>query len=58
MLGVIDFVFGDGVVFLGPLHGVVAFVVVVVVMLAAEELTVRFYRWLATAAPPDKASAS
>ncbi len=57
MLGVIDFAFGDAVLFIGPLHGVVAFIVVVVVMLAAEELTVRFYRWLASAAPADKASA-
>jgi hypothetical protein len=38
---VIDVAFG------GPLHGVVPFIVVVVVMLAAEELAVRFYRRLA-----------
>jgi len=57
MLGVIDFVFGDDVQFAGPLHGVVAFIVVVVAMLAAEELIVRFYRWLGRAAPVDQAPA-
>jgi hypothetical protein len=47
MLGAINFVFGDGVLFTGPLHGVVAFIVVVVAMLGAEELIVRVYRRLA-----------
>ena len=47
MLGAIDFAFGDDVAFAGPLHGVVAFIVVVVVMLAAEEITARIYRRLA-----------
>ena len=46
MLGAIDFAFGDDVLFAGPLHGVVAFIVVVVVMLAAEEVAVRIYRRL------------
>jgi hypothetical protein len=46
MLGAIDFAFGDGVAFAGPLHGVVAFIIVVAVMLAAEEITVRIYRRL------------
>ncbi len=46
MLGVIDFAFGDEVLFTGPVHGVVAFIAVVVVMLVAEELIVRFYRRL------------
>jgi hypothetical protein len=49
MLGVIDFAFGDVVLFTGPLHGVVAFIAVVVAMLAAEELLVRFYRRLGRA---------
>ena len=48
MLGAIDFAFGDDVLFTGPLHGVVAFIVVVMVMLAAEELAVRIYRHLGT----------
>ena len=46
MLGVIDFVFGDAVLFAGPLHGVVAFIAVVVAMLVAEEMIVRLYRRL------------
>jgi len=46
MLGAIDFAFGDDVLFTGPVHGVVAFIVVVVVMLAAEEVAVRIYRRL------------
>ena len=46
MLGAIDFAFGDDVLFTGPLHGVVAFIVVVMVMLAAEEVAVRVYRRL------------
>ena len=45
MLGAIDFAFGDDVAFGGALHGVAAFIVVVAVMLAAEELAVRLYRW-------------
>jgi hypothetical protein len=57
MLGVIDLAFGDSVQFTGPLHGVVAFIVVVAVMLAAEELTVRLYRWLGRANPPDPSPA-
>jgi hypothetical protein len=46
MLGAIEFAFGDNVLFTGPLHGVVAFIVVVIVMLVAEEFAVRFYRRL------------
>ena len=46
MLGAIDFAFGDDVLFSGPLHGIVAFIVVVIVMLAAEEIAVRIYRRL------------
>lgn len=46
ILGAIMFAFRGQVVFGGPLHGVVAFIVVVTVMLAAEELVVRFYRQL------------
>jgi hypothetical protein len=46
MLGAVDLLFGDAVAFSGPLHGVVAFIAVVVVMLLAEELAVRIYRRL------------
>ena len=51
MLGAIDFAFGDAVRFTGPLHGVAAFIAVVVVMLAAEELITRLYRRLTPAVP-------
>jgi hypothetical protein len=51
MLGAIDVAFGDRVAFGGPLHGVVAFIVVVVVMLAVEEGVLRFYRSLRPASP-------
>jgi hypothetical protein len=51
MLGAINFAFGDDVLFSGPLHGVVAFIAVVVVMLVAEELITRLYRRLAPPAP-------
>lgn len=47
MLGAVDLAFGDDVEFSGPLHGVVAFIVVVVVMLIAEEAIVRIHRALA-----------
>jgi hypothetical protein len=47
ILGAIDLAFGDQLTFLGALHGIVAFIVVVMVMLAAEEAIVRFYRRLA-----------
>lgn len=49
MLGAIFLAFGDEVQFSGPMHGVAAFIAVVIAMLAAEELVVRFYRRLATA---------
>jgi len=48
MLGAIDFAFGDDVLFTGPAHGVVSFIVVVMVILAAEEIAVRIYRRLGT----------
>lgn len=47
ILAAVDFAFGEWLHFGGPLHGVVAFIGVVVVMLAAEEGIVRFYRRLA-----------
>jgi hypothetical protein len=42
MLGAVDVVFGNNVAFAGALHGVVTFIIVVVVMLAAGEMVVRF----------------
>ncbi len=47
ILYAIDFTFGDAVLFSGPLHGVPVFIAVVVAILAAEEIVVRFYRSLA-----------
>ena len=46
MLGAIDRILGEGVHFLGPMHGVGAFIWTVVAMLAAEELVTRIYRKL------------
>jgi hypothetical protein len=46
ILYVLNRVFQGEVHFSGAAHGVVAFIVVIVSMLAAEELLVRFYRWL------------
>ena len=43
---VITFVFGDRVRFEGMLHGVVPLIIVVTVMVIAEELIVRFVRWV------------
>jgi len=57
MLGAIDFAFGDDVLFTGPLHGVVSFIIVVMVMLAAEEIAVRIYRRLDRHASADAPAA-
>ncbi len=47
MLEAIDLSFGDRILFTGPLDGVVAFIVVVVVMVVAEGIAARVYRCLA-----------
>lgn len=47
MLGAIDRVLGEAVHFAGAMHGVVAFLVVVAAMLAAEEALIRIHRRLA-----------
>lgn len=46
ILGAIDLLFGDSVVFAGPLHGLIALIVVLFAMLAAEEFVERIYRRL------------
>ena len=46
ILGAIDFLFGDRVDFEGPFQGIVALILVIVAMLAAEECAVRLYRRL------------
>jgi len=47
MLWVLQFIFGDAIVFSGAYHGVVAFIVVVIAILAAEYLLTRIYKALA-----------
>lgn len=49
ILEAIVFAFGDGVRFEGRFHGIITLIVVVMVMLLAEELVVRFYRRLGKA---------
>jgi hypothetical protein len=46
ILEAISFSFGDSVAFGGPVHGLVAFIVVVIVIIAAEQLVTRIYRSL------------
>jgi hypothetical protein len=47
ILEALDLVFSDSLRFGGPLHGLVALIVVIITMLLAEEAIVRFYRRLA-----------
>jgi hypothetical protein len=47
ILYALTLVFGDAVRFSGAAHGVVAFIVVIVAMLATEEVILRVYRRLA-----------
>lgn len=47
ILEAIVFAFGDGVQFFGVLHGVVTLIVVLIVMILAEEVVARTYRRLA-----------
>jgi len=46
ILGTIDLAFGEEVLFLGPYHGIISFIVVVTVMLLAEGLVVKLNKWL------------
>ncbi len=46
ILAAVDLAFGDDVLFGSPLHGVVVFIAVVVIMLVAEETVARIYRRL------------
>jgi hypothetical protein len=46
ILAILNATFGHEVAFTGPLHGVPAFIVVIMAMLAAEELVLRLYRAL------------
>ena len=47
ILKVIDIAFGSHVSFTGPLHGIVIFITVVIVILAVEQLFIRIYNALA-----------
>lgn len=46
ILDALQLAFGHDIHFEGRLHGVLPLIVVLVVMLLAEEAVVRFYRWL------------
>ena len=47
ILQMINFTFGNSIQFSGPIHGVVALIVVLMVMVIMEEAVVRLYQWLA-----------
>jgi len=47
ILGAINELFGEEVIFGGPYHGVVAFIIVITAMLAAEQLVLKIIRSLA-----------
>jgi len=47
ILEAINLLFGDSVVFSGPIHGVIAFIIVVIVMVIAEQIIAWIYRSLA-----------
>lgn len=46
MLGAIDFVFGDKIIFAGPYHGVITFVVVVIAIVVVERNFLRILAYL------------
>jgi hypothetical protein len=47
ILEAINLSFGDSVVFRGPMHGLIAFLTVVIVIIIAEQLIAWIYRSLA-----------
>jgi hypothetical protein len=47
ILGAINYVFGDHVLFLGPFHGIIAFIIVVIAILVAEGVLSKIYKSLA-----------
>jgi len=47
ILGAINFIFGSSVVFSGPVHGIVAFIVVVTAIIIAEQAIARIHKLLA-----------
>ena len=46
ILGAIDLAFGEEVLFLGAYHGIITFIVVIVVMLLAENLVTKMNQWV------------
>jgi len=47
ILEAINRVFGDEVLFTGPIHGLLAFIVVIIAIIIAEQVFIRIYRSLA-----------
>ncbi|MBE9549845.1 MAG: hypothetical protein IMF09_10610 [Proteobacteria bacterium] len=47
ILEAINFAFGESVIFGGPVHGLISFIVVVIAMIVAERLVSRIYNSLA-----------
>ncbi len=47
ILEAINYAFGDHVLFLGPYHGIIAFIVVVIAILVAEGIISKIYKSLA-----------
>ena len=47
MLGILQLIFGETIVFSGAYHGVVAFIVVVIAILVSEYILTRIYKALA-----------
>lgn len=47
ILEAINYAFGDSVLFSGPIHGLVSFIVVVTAILIAEQIVLRIYRSMA-----------
>ncbi len=47
ILEAINFAFGDSVVFGGPINGLVAFIIVVIAIIIAEQAITRIYNFLA-----------
>ena len=47
ILQAINYAFGESVLFGGPLHGVIAFIIVVITIVMAEQIFLRLYRSLA-----------
>ncbi|MEH6471217.1 MAG: hypothetical protein V7752_08205 [Halopseudomonas sp.] len=47
ILQAINYAFGDSVLFSGPVHGLIAFIIVVIAIIVAEKTFLRVYRSLA-----------